>query len=528
LLSFFSFPHLVGSQVVDLGLPLAWFGPACLLLALRGSSPCRAAKLAFLGAWVAHALILHWIYVVTVHYGGAPPVVGALAAVLLGAVIGAHFALFGAGWGWLSRIGFANPLSAALLWTAVEYLRSFLLLGGFPWATLGYTQIHNTALCAVAPWTGVYGISFAVVLGGAASAELCSAWRTRTSPSRIVWIVLMSILLLEGFGALDLARDGNRDVEVARPVLRIAAAQGNIAQDVKWDESWAERTLQIYEELSRRAVGEGARLVLWPETAVPGSISMDSALRLRLEDLAKEMSAVFVVGGVGVDAKPSNEWRYFDSAYVFDVRGQLRERYDKAHLVPFGEYVPFQRLIGRFAKAIAAGISLEGITPGRGPRALRLLDLWSYASGLPAQLTVGVPICYELVFPDLVRRMVRDGSSVLLGITNDAWYGRTGAPYQLLAMSAMRSAENRVWSVRAANTGVSAVIDDRGRVVDKTPIFESGLLVWDVPLRSEGDRGTWYSRHGDRFAQGCVVALLVLAALGRFLRAPRRGGIERG
>jgi len=513
---------------VDLGLPLAWFGPACLLLALRGSSPRRAAKLAFLGAWVAHALILHWIYVVTVRYGGAPPVVGALAAMLLGAVIGAHFALFGAGWGWLSRVGFANPLTAALLWTAVEYLRSFLLLGGFPWATLGYTQWHNTALCALAPWTGVYGVSFTVVLVGAALAELGSAWRTRTSPSRIVWIALMSVLLLEGLGALDLSRDGRRDVEVARTVLRIAAAQGNIAQDVKWDENWAERTLQIYEELSRRAVGEGARLVLWPETAVPGSISMDSVLSLRLEDLAKDTAAAFVVGGVGVDRGPSNEWRYFDSAFVFDTRGQLRERYDKSHLVPFGEYVPLRRLIGRFAKAVAGGISLEGITPGRGPRALRLLDLWSYDSGLPAQLTIGVPICYELVFPDLVRRMVRDGSSVLLGITNDAWYGRTGAPYQLLAMSAMRSAENRVWSVRAANTGVSAVIDDRGRVVDKTPIFESGLLVWDVPLRPEGDRGTWYSRHGDFFARGCVAVLLVLALLERSFRARGEAGSSAG
>jgi len=500
-----------------------------LLLALRGSSPRRAAKLAFLGAWVAHALILHWIYVVTVRYGGAPPLVGALAAVLLGAVIGAHFALIGVCWGWLSRVGFANPFTAALLWTAVEYLRSFLLLGGFPWASLGYTQLHNTALCALAPWTGVYGLSFAVVLVGAALAELGESWRMHTSPSRSVWIALTTVLMLEGLGALDVSWDGSRHVGFAGSSLKIAAVQGNIAQDVKWDADWAERTLQTYEELSRRAVDRGARLVLWPETAVPGLISMDSALRLRLQDLAKETGAVLVVGGVGVDKGPFDEWRYFDSAFVFDVRGELRERYDKAHLVPFGEYVPFQSLIGRFAKAVAGGIPLEGITPGPGPRALHLFEPWGDEQGLPVQLTVGVPICYELIFPDLVRRMVREGSSVLLGITNDAWYGRTGAPYQLLAMSAMRSAENRVWSVRAANTGISAVIDDRGRVVAKTPIFESGLLVRDVPLRNEGARGTWYSRHGDCFAQGCVIALFVLAAFGRFLRvSARRSGARAG
>jgi apolipoprotein N-acyltransferase len=158
--------------------------------------------------------------------------------------------------------------------------------------------------------------------------------------------------------------------------------------------------------------------------------------------------------------------------------------------VPFGEYVPFQDLLGRFVVAIARGIATTGVTPGAEPRAVEL--------PLPGPgerpLIAGVPICYELLFPDLVRRFVRDGAEMLLAITNDAWYGRTGAPFQFLAMTALRSAETGVWTARAANTGVSAIIDGRGRVRSRTRIFERGWLAADVPRRSSGRAGSDSSR----------------------------------
>jgi apolipoprotein N-acyltransferase len=130
------------------------------------------------------------------------------------------------------------------------------------------------------------------------------------------------------------------------------------------------------------------------------------------------------------------------------------------------------------------------------------------------QLTVGVPICYELLFPELTRRFVRDGAEMLLAITNDAWYGRTGAPHQFLAMTAVRSAENEVWTARAANTGVSAIIDSRGRVRLQTRIFERGFLVADVPLRPSPLGGTFYSRHGDLFVYLCWAGVAGLALAG--------------
>ena len=191
----------------------------------------------------------------------------------------------------------------------------------------------------------------------------------------------------------------------------------------------------------------------------------------------------------------------------------LQTRDDKAHLVPFGEYIPFQDLLGRVLKAVARGIATTGVTPGPGPRAVRL-DRRPEGEGGANDLTLGVPICYELLFPDLVRRFVDDGAELLLAITNDAWYGRTGAPFQFLAITALRSAETGVWTARAANTGVSAIIDAGGRVRARTRIFERDLLVEDVPLRPAPLGGSFYARHGDVFAAACWAGVggLVLTA----------------
>jgi apolipoprotein N-acyltransferase len=202
--------------------------------------------------------------------------------------------------------------------------------------------------------------------------------------------------------------------------------------------------------------------------------------------------------------------KLYDSAYLIDAAGRGLDRYDKAHLVPFGEYLPFRAILGGFIRAIATGSAGRDVTAGEFPRSVTLPGSGS-GSGKPS-VTVGVPICYELLFPDLVRRFVGDGAGVLLAITNDAWYGRTGAPYQFLVMTAMRSAEGGVWTARAANTGVSALIDERGRVREQTRIFERAFLVGEVPIRPSGVAKSFYVRHGDLFAWACWGALLVLLA----------------
>jgi apolipoprotein N-acyltransferase len=511
LLTFLCFPHPLGERVLDLGTPLAFLAPAALWIGLAGLPPGRAALAAFAAGLAAHGAVLHWIYVVTVSYGHAAPLLGVVAVLGLAAWIAAFSGLLGAASAWLRPRGAAGPFALAALWVAVDHLRSFAMTG-FPWATLGYALHADRWLLGLAPYTGVYGLCFAAALGGASLASLHSGRRRAAAAGAA------ALLVLHGLGAVLGAAEGRAGTPVT-----LALAQGNIDQGAKWSPEWAERTLVIYEELTRRAAQEGAGLVVWPETAVPGSPDADLALRERLEGLARSAGVTLVVGAVGLDGydprrrSAAGSVRYFDSGYVIDPRRGITERYDKAHLVPFGEYVPLRSLLGRFVKALATGVASADVTPGTAPRRVTLPD-WP-AQG--AEVPVGVPICYELLFPDLMRRFAADGAGVLLAITNDAWYGRTGAPHQFLVMTALRAAESRRWIARAANTGVSALIDERGRVRAQTRIFERDLLVGEVELASPEEQPTFYVRHGDWFAGACWAAAVAALLRARLLR---RGG----
>jgi apolipoprotein N-acyltransferase len=438
---------------------------------------------------------------------------------LLATYPGALMAAFAAASGWLHTAGAFRPPGAAAfrplgpfalaaLWTALEHGRSFLLTG-FPWATLGYAQHQNELLLGLAPWAGVYGIGFVNALAGFAVLE----WALRREPGRSArraFAGLAAVLALHAAGAL-----GREAEEPSAGTLRVAVLQGNIDQGVKWSHEWAERTVVIYEELTREAAARGARLVAWPETALPGAPDGDAALEARVAALARETGVALVVGAVGLRFDDAGELAaFYDSALVYDSRGARLDRYDKSHLVPFGEYLPFRALFGRFIRAVATGAARSDVSAGEGPRSLPVPDP---ETGEPV-VTLGVPICYELLFPDLVRRFAGGGAQLLVAITNDAWYGHTGAPHQFLAITALRSAEAGLWTARAANTGVSALIDGRGRVREQTPIFERGLLVGDVPLRDPARAPTFFTRHGNWLPLGCWLAA---AALG--LRRLRGG-----
>jgi apolipoprotein N-acyltransferase len=491
--TFLSFPQPVLGRVVDLGWAVSWLSPALLLLAVQGLPP-RAAGWRALGLGVlAHAAILHWIYVVTVHYGHAHPLAGLAAPIGLAVYPALFTAAFAAAAVWLDRRGVGSLFVLAMLWTALDHARSWFL-GGFPWATIGYAQHHNAWLLGIASATGVYGLSFAVALGGATLARL--ATRGRLGREGVAALGVLVVLHLAGLrmGAA-VSEDGGRTV-------RVVAVQGNVDQSEKWSPDRLDRTLRDYEQATREGVARGARLAVWPESAVTAALDYEPGAQRRLESLARTTGSTVVFGSVGAGPHPDGGIAYYDSAFAIAPDGRWVGRYDKSKLVPFGEYVPLRDWIGRIAGAIARGLSSRDILAGPRPAAFPL-DLPVGPGGAPEAVRVGTPICYELLFPDRVRRFVADGAQVLLAITNDAWYGRTGAPYQFLAMTALRSAETGVWTVRAANTGVSAAIDASGRVREATRIFEPAVLVADVPLRAPGSRPTWYVRFGDVFAVAC-------------------------
>jgi apolipoprotein N-acyltransferase len=533
LATFLSFPHPVGGFVLDLGLGLSWLAPACLLLGLRGLGVRAAARAAFVAGLAAHAAVFHWIHVVTVSYGHAPALVGPLAVVLLALYPAAFVAAFGAGAAALASArrtvgtgrdgdpmtgglrGLPSPWAAAALWAALDHGRSFLLTG-FPWALLGTAQHHNRPLMALASYTGVYGLSFVVALGGAALADAIAARRRgRPVPGR-AWAALAAVVLAHGAGALDLALEPG-DEGLVR--LRVAVAQGNIEQGVKWSPAWADRTLALYEDLTRRAAGQGAQVVIWPETAVPGSPDAFPELADRLAGLARDSGVALVVGALGFQDADGRR-RFWDSAFAWGPDGAFVARYDKAHLVPFGEYVPLRGLLGRFVEAVARGSADTDVSTGPGPQAFALP-----LPGNVREMTAGVPICYELLFPDLMRRFAAGGAEALFAITNDAWYGRTGAPYQFLAITELRAAESRLWIARAANTGVSALIDHRGRVREQTGIFERDVRVGEIVLRPPPHGGSFYVRHGDWFAIACWsgAAIAIAASIGTARRSRRTG-----
>jgi apolipoprotein N-acyltransferase len=333
------------------------------------------------------------------------------------------------------------------------------------------------------------------VLGSTALLDAVRDARSRTRPRLAALSAFAAVAALHALGLMAPRAEGSA-------TLRVAVIQGNIDQGVKWNAAWIESTIETYESLSRAAARAGAELIVWPETAVPGALEVQPALRARIEALARE-----TVGGVGLDFDPfGRPAAYYDSAFVFAPDGRLEGRYDKSHLVPFGEYIPFQDWLGRFLSAVARGIAQVGVEAGPAPRSLALPG--------EREVRVGVPICYELLFPDLVRRFAADGGRALLAITNDAWYGRTGAPYQFLAITELRAAETGLAIARAANTGVSAFIDGAGKARDATPIFEPAFRVADLPLRADPADATFYVRHGDLFAYACWVLWLAHFALG--------------
>ncbi len=520
LATFFAFPQVIAGHVLDLGLLVSPLAPMGLLLAIDGLAPRRAMRFSFLLSLAAHFLLFHWFFVVTYYYGHAPLVVGMMAPLAPALYLAIGTAIFGGVWARLCQRGLGSPLVAATLWTAIDHLGGFAL-GGFPWATIGYAQHLNPMLMGLAPWTGVYGLSFAVALLGAA---LARAWRDSRRngagrPSAHVLTALLLVALLHLPGLLP-SRESD-----AGQTLRVAGLQGNIDQGEKWSREREAAILENYLALSREVIAEGAEVVVWPETAVPGFIEYQAAIREPIAALAREHDVAFVLGATGITLSPDGREirEFFDSAFLMQPDGEIMGRYDKTHLVPFGEYVPLRGLLGHFFEAVATGLANNDVTAGERPRAYAL-PIGTDSQSDPRSVIAGVPICYELLFPDLVRRFSGDRAQVLFAITNDAWYGRTGAPYQFLAMTAMRSAENRLWTVRAANSGVSAVIDGRGRVVRQTEIFERSFVIEDIPLVSADSVRTFYARRGDLFAGLCWLGVLAIHMAA--FRAGRRDRVK--
>ncbi len=471
---------------------LGWLALAPVLaLAATAPSPGRA----FLEGWVAglafFAPLLRWLVDTMATFSS----LGWPLAALVILALGGYLALYvgGVAWAiaWLrAPLGPGALWLAPALWVAGELARTHAL-AGFPWGLLGYVPYRRLPLIQIAAWTGVYGVSFLLVLVNAAIAWTL-VLRTRRA---VALAAAVAVLAVGGTLAAGWPRAGAAE---GRSVP-VALVQGNIAQSIKWDRAFQQETLRIYAELTREAA-PGRRLVVWPEAAVPAYVRLEPWALGWLVDLAADVRAPLLVGAP--DARRDGAaTRFLNSAFL--VRGGgLEARYDKMHLVPFGEYVPLKRLLF-FVEAIAADIG--DFTPGREPVIFPL-------EGAP----FGTVICYEVIFPNLFRQFVVEGASFMVNITNDAWFGESGGPLQHLATLPLRAVENGIAIARAANTGVSALVHPSGRIGPELGLLRRGFLQVDVPLRVGQ---TFYTRVGDVFAYACG-ALTAAALAARLVAGP--------
>jgi len=478
--------------------PLAFVSLVPFLVVLRGASPRRGFALGLAWGLAFYLGALYWVTYVMVTYGHMARPFALLGWVSLAVILAGYPALFGWAAAWLGGLGPAAwALAASVLWVAVEFLRTYLWTG-FPWVLLGYSQGSFLEVIQVAKIAGVYGVSFLVVLANAALAAAATC--PEAPPWRRAMPLGLAALLLAGAVGYGRAVLGKPSPPAEVPV---GLVQGNIEQGIKWDPHMQEATLEKYRRLTVDVARERPALVIWPEAAMPFSIRTDRVLGPRVLAVPREVQVPVLLGGPDLLGRR----RYDNSMFLVGETGEILGKYAKRHLVPFGEYVPWQSLFF-FMDKLAVGIG--DFVPGRE------VTIFSGPFG-----RFSVSICYEVIFPNEVRQGVRRGADFLVNVTNDAWFGRTSAPYQHLVMSAFRAAENDVYMVRVANTGISAIIEPSGRITRATALFSDAAFVGRIGLRGGG---TFYTRHGDVFAWACSVAAvaLLLAGLRGRPRAPSR------
>ncbi|MES4785667.1 MAG: apolipoprotein N-acyltransferase [Nitrospiraceae bacterium] len=466
-------------------------------------------------------------------------------------------------------------LAAPFLWVTLELIRTYLF-SGLPWALLGYSQYLWLPAIQIADLTGIYGVSFVIVLVNGASSEIILWILRRLNPDpygqpfeSFPWVpptaaaLAMTTMLLYGQWsllhaplALTFPPEGEEQgknsasfpsgkeptAHSASPAreeqgkslvvpaierqkesrsISIGLVQPNIDQAQKWDRAYVRETLDRYRRLTAQ-VTDHADLIIWPEASTPFLFEQEREYRAEVAAMLQPHTAPLLLGSPALRYYPSGRPYLLNSAYLFSSEGEILGRYDKRHLVPFGEYVPLRSVLF-FLDKLVEGIG--DFEAGTVPAILALPAPSQNSSGMTKEQSAkfGVVICFEVIFPDLVREFARDGAEFMVTITNDAWFGDSAAPFQHFGMVVFRAVENRLAFARAANTGISGFIDPYGRILAATPLFTEQAVTGRIPARNTP---TFYSHYGDIFAYGCVIMaeiFLLVASLRRATRKRIRG-----
>ncbi len=471
---------------------LAWIALVPLLWSIEGKKPQQAFTLGLVSGLVSFGIIIWWVKISMATYGGLPSALAWLVTAVLTLYLALYPALFAYCVARVHRGGsFLTLLMAAPLWVSLELLRAYFMTG-FPWALLGYSQYRHLHVIQIADLAGVYGVSFFIVFVNAA------IWHffrfPRKAPFAVVIGASLMAALVLGYGYLRLQEV---PAETAGESRAVGIVQGNVDQSVKWSPRWRRGILEkmggLTRELRGRFPGDGSApppLIVWPEAAAPLVYERSVRDREFLREFGREANAHLLFGALGRREVKQGP-KLTNSAYLIGPDGEEGGRYDKMHLVPFGEYVPFAKWLFFVRKLVPV------IGTFRSGEKSEIFDI--------AEGKFGVLICFEVIFPRVARRMAN--AQFLVNITNDAWFGETAASEQHLSMVVFRAVELRVPIVRSANTGISAFIEPTGAIRVRSPLFEEWIHAGTVALKKSAPG--IYARMGDMFAYACVLFSLV-------------------
>ena len=469
----------------------AWVALVPLLIALTGwrgrpgrvpaQKPWHAFTLGLVAGTVYFVGTVYWTSSVLATFGGVPLLVAIFGMLLLAV----YLALFPAITALITSRLLARGGAPALFfvpgaWVSTEFFRGYLL-GGFPWVPLGNSQVTVLPVAQLASVFGVYGLSGLVALVNAGIAfALLNTGRARI---KALAVPIVLVLAIGGWGAW---RIGDASLTREGTPIRVGLVQGNIEQTAKWDPKQARRIFTTYVAMTRDAVKRGAQYVMWPESSTPFMFERDEGGQAQMRELAREVGVPILFGSDQLVREPTP--RLYNAAFLLSPDGRTAGVYRKIHLVPFGEFIPMKQWL-YFASPLVE--SLVDFAPGD---KMVMLPIGSHLTS--------TAICYEVVYPALIREAVDNGSELLTTITNDAWYGQSSAPYQHFALASMRAIEEGRYLARAANTGISGVVDPYGRVIEQSAIFQQVGLVDEVRFLKTR---TVYSAIGD------VIAYLAIA-----------------
>ncbi|MBF0384540.1 MAG: apolipoprotein N-acyltransferase [Candidatus Omnitrophica bacterium] len=493
---------LASAALITLSFPktdcwiLAWGALVPFFFAIEGKKPKEAFKTGFLFGALLFLGTLYWFFNITRWFS----FIAGFGVGLLILYLALYPAFFGLFYTYFSNKKiFGKLILIPCLWVALEFIRA-RALSGFGWVSFGYSQYRNLYFAQIADMTGVYGVSFAIVLTNVALKSAISEYMAGKSVLKAAKIILPALVILAlvfSYGYFKVKRDNNAIKN--RKTQRVGIVQPNILQDDKWHQEKWEGIIGKLDSLSSSFVRGDVEMIVWPESIVPAVLEDDIALKGRLHDFVSDKQIPLLYG---INTREGD--KYYNSAVLLSADSQQIASYSKIHLVPFGEYLPFRKELPFLSDLVPIGDFTFGkeyvLFPFPGEK----------------ELFFSVLICFEDTVETLARKAVQKGAGFLVNITNDAWFGDSKEPFLHLQAAVFRAIENNRFMARSANTGVSCFIDNMGRVYNavsskgKRLVYSDGTSAGGVIFIREM---TFYTKFGDIFTYLCFGCILISVIL---------------